>query len=24
VTNTFLFARDDYRCQYCHRPTAQL
>lgn len=19
VTNTFLFARDDYRCQYCHR-----
>ena len=20
VTNTFLFARDDYRCQYCHRP----
>lgn len=19
VTNTFLFARDNYRCQYCHR-----
>ncbi len=19
VTNTFLFARDEYRCQYCHR-----
>ena len=19
VTNTFLFARDGYRCQYCHR-----
>src|SRR6476660_3378603 len=19
VTNTFLFARDSYRCQYCHR-----
>ena len=24
VTNTFLFARDDYRCQYCHRTQAQL
>lgn len=24
VTNTFLFARDDYRCQYCRRPQAQL
>jgi 5-methylcytosine-specific restriction endonuclease McrA len=24
VTNTFLFARDDYRCQYCHRTLAQL
>lgn len=24
VTNTFLFARDDYRCQYCHRAQADL
>jgi len=24
VTNTFLFARDGYRCQYCHRPQAEL
>ena len=24
VTNTFLFARDDYRCQLCGRTTAQL
>ncbi len=24
VTNTFLFARDDYRCQFCRRTTAQL
>jgi len=24
VTNTFLFARDDYRCQYCGRPAAEL
>jgi len=24
VTNTFLFARDGYRCQYCHRGNAQL
>ena len=24
VTNTFLFARDDYRCQYCHRTQAEL
>src|SRR5688572_32876858 len=24
VTNTFLFARDDYRCQYCRRTQAQL
>ncbi len=24
VTNTFLFARDDYRCQYCHRTQADL
>ena len=24
VTNTFLFARDDYRCQYCHRAQSQL
>ena len=24
VTNTFLFARDDYRCQFCHRTQAQL
>jgi len=24
VTNTFLFARDDYRCQYCHRTHADL
>jgi 5-methylcytosine-specific restriction endonuclease McrA len=24
VTNTFLFARDDYRCQYCGRPSAEL
>ncbi|HEU4699641.1 MAG TPA: HNH endonuclease [Gemmatimonadales bacterium] len=24
VTNTFLFARDDYRCQYCHRVQAEL
>ncbi len=24
VTNTFLFARDDYRCQYCHRRTSDL
>ena len=24
VTNTFLFARDDYRCQYCHRTPAEL
>ncbi len=24
VTNTFLFARDDYRCQFCGRTTAQL
>jgi 5-methylcytosine-specific restriction endonuclease McrA len=24
VTNTFLFARDDYRCQYCHRNQAEL
>ena len=22
VTNTFLFARDDYRCQFCHRTPA--
>ena len=24
VTNTFLFARDDYRCQYCHRHQHEL
>jgi 5-methylcytosine-specific restriction endonuclease McrA len=24
VTNTFLFARDSYRCQYCGRGTADL
>lgn len=24
VTNTFLFARDDYRCQYCHRAQGEL
>ena len=24
VTNTFLFARDDYRCQFCHRTQADL
>ncbi len=24
VTNTFLFARDEYRCQFCHRTQAQL
>ncbi len=24
VTNTFLFARDSYRCQYCHRYAAEL
>src|SRR6476620_7299407 len=24
VTNTFLFARDGYRCQYCGRHRAQL
>lgn len=24
VTNTFLFARDDYRCQYCHRSQGEL
>jgi 5-methylcytosine-specific restriction endonuclease McrA len=24
VTNTFLFARDDYRCQYCHRTQGDL
>jgi len=24
VTNTFLFARDDYRCQFCHRSAADL
>ncbi len=24
VTNTFLFARDDYRCQFCRRTTVQL
>ena len=24
VTNTFLFARDRYRCQYCGRPAAEL
>ncbi|HEU4565966.1 MAG TPA: HNH endonuclease [Gemmatimonadaceae bacterium] len=24
VTNTFLFARDHYRCQYCGRPGAEL
>lgn len=24
VTNTFLFARDDYRCQYCGRKKPQL
>jgi 5-methylcytosine-specific restriction endonuclease McrA len=24
VTNTFLFARDDYRCQFCHRTQAEL
>lgn len=24
VTNTFLFARDDYRCQYCGRAGGQL
>ncbi len=24
VTNTFLFARDGYRCQYCHRPQNEL
>ena len=24
VTNTFLFARDDYTCQYCHRTQADL
>jgi 5-methylcytosine-specific restriction endonuclease McrA len=24
VTNTFLFARDHYRCQYCHRSQVEL
>jgi 5-methylcytosine-specific restriction endonuclease McrA len=24
VTNTFLFARDHYRCQYCHRSQLEL
>src|SRR5512138_3936135 len=24
VTNTFLFARDGYRCQYCHRHMTEL
>ncbi len=24
VTNTFLFARDNYSCQYCHRNAGQL
>jgi 5-methylcytosine-specific restriction endonuclease McrA len=24
VTNTFLFARDDYQCQFCHRTQAEL
>ena len=24
VTNTFLFARDGYRCQYCHRHRSDL
>jgi 5-methylcytosine-specific restriction endonuclease McrA len=24
VTNTFLFARDEYRCQYCHRHRSSL
>ncbi len=24
VTNTFLFARDDYTCQYCGRPKSEL
>ena len=24
VTNTFLFARDGYRCQYCHRGNIEL
>lgn len=24
VTNTFLFARDNYRCQYCHRTPGEL
>ena len=24
VTNTFLFARDSYRCQYCHRGSIEL
>ena len=24
VTNTFLFARDRYRCQYCGRPAGEL
>jgi 5-methylcytosine-specific restriction endonuclease McrA len=24
VTNTFLFARDGYRCQYCHRSQSDL
>ncbi len=24
VTNTFLFARDGYRCQYCHRTQYEL
>ena len=24
VTNTFLFARDNYRCQYCGRPNGDL
>lgn len=24
VTNTFLFARDDYRCQFCHRRQNEL
>jgi 5-methylcytosine-specific restriction endonuclease McrA len=24
VTNTFLFARDEYRCQYCHRSRSDL
>jgi 5-methylcytosine-specific restriction endonuclease McrA len=24
VTNTFLFARDQYRCQYCGRPASEL